>query len=178
MQMQGDYDSQRFMHGGQIMVSTPSYLPRARLQLDNVELTQTGQAFRLGRYSIHWHMQGDVAFQSWVRGCAIHHTYNRALTMHGVHRAVVQGNVAFNVMGHAFFMEVRAPMPPLWQGLGHARGHGASCMAVAAACTASCVCVSGWLMCRRSRGCLILPGLPVADMGGWLACRTASRQAT
>ena len=121
MQMQGDYDSQRFMHGGQIMVSTPSYLPRARLQLDNVELTQTGQAFRLGRYSIHWHMQGDVAFQSWVRGCAIHHTYNRALTMHGVHRAVVQGNVAFNVMGHAFFMEVRAPMLPLW-GLGHERG--------------------------------------------------------
>ena len=104
---QGDYDSARYMYGGQILVNSPGYLARALIKFDNVELAQMGQAFRLGRYSIHWHMHGDVAFQSWVRGCAIHHTYNRAATIHGTHRAVLQNNVAYNTMGHTFFLEVR-----------------------------------------------------------------------
>ena len=107
--LQGDYDSARYQYGGQIFVHSPSYITsRALIKLDNAEITQMGQAFHLGRYSIHWHMQGDVAFQSWVRGCAIHHTYNRAATLHGIHRAVLQNNVAYNTMGHTFFMEVGA----------------------------------------------------------------------
>ena len=93
------------MYGMQIMVNSPSYLPRALLQLDNVEVTQSGQAFRLGRYSIHWHMHGDVAYQSWVRGCSIHHTYNRAVTIHGTHRAIIAGTLAYKAMGHTFFLE-------------------------------------------------------------------------
>ncbi len=104
----GDADSAKYMYGMQIMVNSPSYLPRALIQLDNVEVTQSGQAFRLGRYSIHWHMHGDVAYQSWVRGCSIHHTYNRAVTIHGTHRAIIQNTLAYNTMGHTFFLEVRA----------------------------------------------------------------------
>lgn len=67
---------------------------------------RSGQAFRLGRYSLHWHMHGDVGLGQYVRGCAIHHTYNRAVTIHGTHRAVLQDNVAYAVAGHAFFIEV------------------------------------------------------------------------
>ncbi|GIL53442.1 hypothetical protein Vafri_9024 [Volvox africanus] len=103
--LQGDYTSARNQYGVQVMVSSPKYLPRALVRFDNIEITQSGQAFRLGRYSMHWHMHGDVAFQSWLRGCAIHNTYNRATTIHGTHRAILQNNVAYNTMGHTFFLE-------------------------------------------------------------------------
>ena len=42
---------------------------------------------------------------SYVRGCAIHHTFNRAVTVHGVSGLLVENNVAYDVMGHAFFIE-------------------------------------------------------------------------
>jgi hypothetical protein len=49
-------------------------------------------------------MSGTID-QSYLRRCSIHHTYNRACTIHGVHRLRVQDNVAFDNMGHAFFLE-------------------------------------------------------------------------
>ncbi len=58
----------------------------------------TLQAFRLGRYTIHWHMHGDVAFGSWLKGVAIHHTYNRAATIHGTHRVLTQNCVSYDTM--------------------------------------------------------------------------------
>ncbi|KXZ47884.1 hypothetical protein GPECTOR_32g497 [Gonium pectorale] len=103
--LQGDENSEAFMFGGTVMVSTPPGRPRAHLRFEQAEVRQTGQAFRLGRYTLHFHMHGDLAYNSWIRGCAIHHTYNRALTIHGSHRVLVQDNVAYNVMGHAFFLE-------------------------------------------------------------------------
>ena len=39
------------------------------------------------------------------RGCAIHHTFNRAVTVHGVNNLLVKDNVAFNNLGHAYFLE-------------------------------------------------------------------------
>ena len=73
-------------------------------RISYVELTQVGQAFQLGRYPIHFHMIGNV-HNSYIRGNAIHHTYNRACTVHGVHYLTIEGNVAFETMGHAFFIE-------------------------------------------------------------------------
>ena len=58
----------------------------------------------MGRYAIHFHMSGTID-QSYVRRCSIHHTYNRAVAIHGVHGLRVQDNVAFDNMGHAFFLE-------------------------------------------------------------------------
>ncbi|PNH07097.1 Fibrocystin-L [Tetrabaena socialis] len=102
---QGDADSERFLFGATILVNTPAGKPRANLRFNNAEVRQTGQAFRLGRYSIHFHMHGDLAYASYLRGCAIHHTYNRALTIHGSHRVLVQNNTAYRTMGHTFFLE-------------------------------------------------------------------------
>ena len=42
---------------------------------------------------------------SYVKGNAIHHTFNRAVTIHGVHYLRVQNNVAYKTMGHTFFVE-------------------------------------------------------------------------
>ena len=69
-----------------------------------VEVTHAGQAFRLGRYPIHFHLNGNVS-GSYVRGCSIHHTFNRAVTIHAVDYLLVEKNVAYNILGHAYFLE-------------------------------------------------------------------------
>ena len=42
---------------------------------------------------------------SYVRGCALHNTFNRAINIHGVHNMTVEHTVLYNVMGGAFFLE-------------------------------------------------------------------------
>ncbi|GCC19600.1 hypothetical protein chiPu_0000096 [Chiloscyllium punctatum] len=92
--------------GGCIMFHNPQ--PSKDLvvgRIEYVEIYHAGQAFRLGRYPIHWHLMGDLRYKSYVRGCAIHQTFNRAVTIHGTHHLLVEGNVAYNIMGGAFFIE-------------------------------------------------------------------------
>uniref|UniRef100_A0A3B4ZUN2 PKHD1 like 1 n=1 Tax=Stegastes partitus TaxID=144197 RepID=A0A3B4ZUN2_9TELE len=74
-------------------------------RLEYVEITHAGQAYRLGRYPIHWHLMGNISYASYVRGCAIHETFNRAVTIHNTHRLLVEHNVIYNIMGGAFFIE-------------------------------------------------------------------------
>ncbi|XP_063041153.1 fibrocystin-L-like [Engraulis encrasicolus] len=92
--------------GGCIMFHAPR--PGENLaigRIEHVEIFNAGQAFRLGRYPIHWHLMGDVNFKSYVRGCALHQTFNRAVTIHNTHRLLVERNVIYNIMGGAFFIE-------------------------------------------------------------------------
>ena len=91
--------------GAQIMIHSPvksSGLIKA--QFNHVEIRHAGQAFRIGRYPIHFHVSGDVD-GSYVKGCSIHHSFNRAVTMHGINNLVVERNVFYHVRGNAFFME-------------------------------------------------------------------------
>ena len=74
-------------------------------KIQYVEFTHVGQAFNLGRYPIHFHVPGSVGEQSYVRGNAIYHGFNRACTLHGVHNLTVEYNVAYNIMGLTFFIE-------------------------------------------------------------------------
>ena len=91
--------------GVQIMIHAPEESKdMVTARFSYVEISHAGQAFRLGRYPIHFHLSGDVR-GSYVRGCAIHHSFNRAITMHGVHNLVVRHNVVFYVRGNALFME-------------------------------------------------------------------------
>lgn len=69
-----------------------------------IELTDVGQAFKLGRYPIHFHLIGTVA-KSLVKGNAIHQTYNRAVTIHAVSYFNIVNNVVYNTMGHSIFIE-------------------------------------------------------------------------
>ena len=69
---------------------------------DHVEVTHAGQAFRLGRYPIHFHMEGDV-HGSYVIGCSIHRTFNRAVTMHGIDNLRVERNVIYDIMGKKWY---------------------------------------------------------------------------
>ena len=90
-------------HGVHIMLFSPgdeSVIGR----IENLELFNAGQAFTLGRYPIHFHMVGHVS-QSYIKNNAIHHTFNRACTIHGVHYLTIKDNVAYHTMGHTYFTE-------------------------------------------------------------------------
>lgn len=73
-------------------------------KIENCEFFDVGQAFKLGRYPIHFHMLGNVN-QSYIKNNSIHQSYNRATTLHGVHYLTVSGNVAYKTLGHAIFLE-------------------------------------------------------------------------
>jgi hypothetical protein len=63
-----------------------------------------GQAFKLGRYAIHFHMIGNV-HNSFIRGNTVHQSFNRGLTIHGTDHLRVERNVIFDAMGHNIFIE-------------------------------------------------------------------------
>ncbi|KAA0710211.1 Fibrocystin-L Polycystic kidney and hepatic disease 1-like protein 1 [Triplophysa tibetana] len=48
---------------------------------------------------------GDVQYKSYMCGCAIHQSYNRAVTIHNTHNLLVEHNVIYDIKGGAFFIE-------------------------------------------------------------------------
>ncbi|XP_012942613.1 fibrocystin-L [Aplysia californica] len=91
--------------GAQIMVhQVEKDTQIAQAHLSYVELRHSGQAFRMGRYPIHFHLNG-IMDQSFVRGCSIHTSFNRAVNVHGSHNILIEHNVIYNVMGGSFFLE-------------------------------------------------------------------------
>ena len=74
----------------------------ARIQ--NVELFHVGQAFRIGRYPIHFHLNGDST-RSYVKECAIHQSFNRATNIHGTNYITIERNVIYDIYGGAYFLE-------------------------------------------------------------------------
>jgi hypothetical protein len=69
-----------------------------------VEFNYMGQAFSMGRYPVHWHMTGENPYSE-AEGNAVWHTFNRAFTTHGTHKSTLRRNVAYNILGHAYFLE-------------------------------------------------------------------------
>ncbi|KAK3587658.1 hypothetical protein CHS0354_042441 [Potamilus streckersoni] len=91
--------------GGHILIhASAKNKDLAIARIENVEVTFAGQEFRLGRYPIHFHLNGDMS-SSYVRGCGIHYTFNRAVNLHGVHNTLVERTVIYNIKGGAFFLE-------------------------------------------------------------------------
>lgn len=94
--------------GGTIMVAIAENAPRDRevaiLRMSNVELFHVGQSFRLGRYPIHFHLSGNMP-SSYVKECAIHESFNRAVNVHKSHYVRVERNLIFDIRGGAFFLE-------------------------------------------------------------------------
>jgi len=108
--IQGDETSAESQYGAHVMLTAMKMDMNTESSIETsgkisyVEVRRAGQAFQLGRYPIHFHMIGDVS-GSYVKGCSIHDTYNRALTIHAVNNFLVESNVAYNTMGHTFFIE-------------------------------------------------------------------------
>jgi len=57
-----------------------------------------------GKYPIHFHMVGALPL-SFVKNCTIHHSFNRALSIHGTNNVTIANNLVFDTRGHAIFIE-------------------------------------------------------------------------
>ena len=97
--IQGDEDSDRTKYGAHVMIFKESVGI-----FSFVEVYRGGQQSVVARYPLHFHISGDV-LGSYISGCSIHHSYSRAVTVHGVYYLLVENNVAYDITGHAYFIE-------------------------------------------------------------------------
>lgn len=75
-----------------------------RARISNIEVSNSGQPAIVGRYAIHFHMNGDSSHQ-YVKGCSIHHSNARMVALHAVSRMRVINNVGYKCGGHNIFLE-------------------------------------------------------------------------
>jgi hypothetical protein len=97
--VRGDAASADIRFGGHVMMMSGS-----TGHIADVEFEHMGQAGLLGRYPIHFHVAGDMT-GSYVRGTSIHDSFQRCITVHGTHNTVISDNVAYNALGHCYFLE-------------------------------------------------------------------------
>ena len=58
------------------------------------------------RYPIHYHyVQDDSTARGMVADCSIRHSFYRAVVIHHTNHILVTRNTAFDVTGHAFYLE-------------------------------------------------------------------------
>jgi hypothetical protein len=79
------------------------------------QITYAGQAFRLGRYPVHFHMNGNMSL-SYIKSSSIHHTFNRAVNIHASNYVSVANNVIYDIMGGAVFLEDGVEIGNVMQG--------------------------------------------------------------
>jgi cell migration-inducing and hyaluronan-binding protein len=97
--IQASDDAERSYFGGHIMAMVGS-----KMYVSGVELNRMGQNMHLARYPIHWHLVGDGQGQ-YIENSSIHDSYSRCVTVHGTNNVRVENNVAFNTVGHCYFLE-------------------------------------------------------------------------
>ncbi|CAF1130171.1 unnamed protein product [Rotaria sordida] len=69
-----------------------------------IMVSNGGQAFHLGQYPIHFHMNGNMSL-SYIKSSAIHQTFNRAVNIHTSHYFTVENNIIDDIMDGVFFLE-------------------------------------------------------------------------
>jgi hypothetical protein len=99
IRIQGDAFSITGGFGGHVMVMNGS-----SAQLNGIEFLHMGQKGRIGRYPMHWHLVGDAPGQ-YMNNSSIVHSYNRFVSVHGTHGIRLAGNVAFDTIGHGYYLE-------------------------------------------------------------------------
>jgi cell surface hyaluronidase len=96
--VRGDANSDETNFGAHLMVMG------GNAHIDGVEFTDVGQLGILGRYPVHFHMNGPAP-GSYVKNSSIHQSYQRCVTVHGSHEVEVRDNVCYDHLGHGYFFE-------------------------------------------------------------------------
>src|SRR6185295_18063091 len=99
IRIQASADAEQSFSGGHVMAMVGS-----TMQVSGVEFFRMGQHESLARYPIHWHLVNDTQGQ-YIENSAIHDTYSRCVTVHGTNDIRVENNVAYNNVGHCYFLE-------------------------------------------------------------------------
>ena len=87
--------------GGHIMVAGAAATGR----FSGVELRRMGQTNVMARYPVHFHLIGDGGIRSFVHDVSIHRSYYRCVSVHGTHAVTVSRNVAYDAIGHCYYLE-------------------------------------------------------------------------
>ncbi len=85
----------------------------SRTWIEGVELRRVGQAGRQARYPIHFHLlsydsagiERPTGGTRVIRNSTIWDSSNRCITIHGTNDVTLDGNICFDVRGHAIFLE-------------------------------------------------------------------------
>ncbi|WP_298966525.1 calcium-binding protein [uncultured Roseibium sp.] len=99
VKIQGDEDSKADGYGGHTMV-----MNGAEMHISGAEFYLMGQKGLMGRYPLHWHMNGNVEGE-YVENSSVHHSFNKGITLHGIQNAWIEDNVVFDTIGHGYFLE-------------------------------------------------------------------------
>ncbi|XP_053372849.1 fibrocystin-L-like [Mercenaria mercenaria] len=76
----------------------------ARLRISYTEITFAGQAYRQGRHPLFFHSNGNMS-TSYLRGCSIHGTFNRAITIQDSNNILVEETVIYDILGGGIVLE-------------------------------------------------------------------------
>ncbi|MGL4573536.1 MAG: G8 domain-containing protein, partial [Burkholderiaceae bacterium] len=95
--------------GAQVMVMGQSSVTN----INGVELRRMGQAGKFGRYPIHFHQLSydaagnllPTAGARRVTGSSVWDSKNRCITIHGTNDVTLDGNICYDIAGHAVFLE-------------------------------------------------------------------------
>ncbi|CEM30506.1 unnamed protein product [Vitrella brassicaformis CCMP3155] len=99
IKIHGDYNSKKQKYGVHTMAAVG-----ALQRFENAEVFHCGQQGNLGRYCTHFHLS-SILHDGYVKANSIHHSFQRAVTIHGVWYAKITDNVAYDVAGHTIFVE-------------------------------------------------------------------------
>ncbi|MBL7728389.1 MAG: hypothetical protein JNM68_11920, partial [Dinghuibacter sp.] len=80
------------------------FLNNGKARFSGVEFLNLGQKARKGRYPLHWHELGSMNGQ-YVQFSSIHNSFNRAVAIHDTDSGRIENNVAYNHIGHGFYLE-------------------------------------------------------------------------
>ncbi len=95
--LQGDSSSDASKFGGHVLIT-------GRGRISGVEFYRMGQNNTMARYPLHFHLMGSSP-TSFMSDNSVHDAYFRCFTIHGTHDTLVTRNVAFNTVGHCYYME-------------------------------------------------------------------------
>ena len=87
--------------GGHIMITGPNATGRVA----GVELFRMGQTNVLARYPMHYHLVADGGYRSYVSDISVHHSFFRCVAVHGTNGVNITSNVAYDAIGHCFYLE-------------------------------------------------------------------------
>jgi len=111
VKIQGDASSELDSWGGHTMVAFGGIY-----RIENAEFYRLGQQGELSRYPIHFHVSQDYGKNCYAKYNSIHHSFQRAVAVHGTSYVNVIGNVAFDIVGHMFFVETGMEMHNIIEG--------------------------------------------------------------
>gem|GEM_PF-768001 len=94
--IEGDAASETTAFGGHLMI-----MDGGNGYIEGVEFFRMGQFTKQGRYPCHWHLSGQ-RYDNYARYNSVHHSFHRAMVIHGTDGVTLQGNVAYDIRSHAY----------------------------------------------------------------------------